>query len=273
MNRNRYLCTALVLLGLTALALNSSLAQAAATPEPEALAQTTTLWGLIKQGGWTMFPLGLLSIAMVALTVYGFLSVREDKMLHLELLPQLQDAVRRLDLNQASAICVGVPSLLTNVLNAGLMRTADGLVEVPNMEKAMEEAAVEETAAALKPINYLSIIAQIAPMLGLLGTVSGMIKAFQKIGLGGMGDPEALAADIGEAMITTATGLIIGIPAMFFYFYLKNRFSAHVSRLGRVLGSLTHQLQAGLSRDDARVIVPSGQAPSLTPTAAVEVQP
>jgi len=114
----------------------------------------------------------------------------------------------------------------------------------------MEEASVHEVTAGLKPINYLSIIAQIAPMLGLLGTVSGMIKAFQKIGMGGMGKPELLAADIGEAMVTTATGLIIGIPAMFFYFYLKTRFMSNVSEMSRLLGNLCHQLVSAARRQD-----------------------
>jgi biopolymer transport protein ExbB len=116
------------------------------------------------------------------------------------------------------------------------------------MEKAMEEASVQETAGGLKPINYLSIIAQIAPMLGLLGTVSGMIKAFQKIGLGGMGEPEKLAGDIGEAMVTTATGLVIGIPAMFFYFFLKSKYMSNVASLARVLGNLLSEFVASSRR-------------------------
>jgi biopolymer transport protein ExbB len=110
------------------------------------------------------------------------------------------------------------------------------------MESAMEEASVEETNAGLRVISYLSITAQIAPMVGLLGTVSGMIKAFGKIGKGAMGKPELLANDIGEALITTAAGLLIGIPAMFAYFYLKSRYTANVTRLGRIVGNLTHHL-------------------------------
>ena len=73
-------------------------------------------------------------------------------------------------------------------------------------KEAIEEASTEEVAAYMKPIDYLSIIGATAPMLGLLGTVSGMIKAFQTIGRSGMGKPEDLAANIGEALVTTATG-------------------------------------------------------------------
>lgn len=217
----------------------------ASTPAAE---QSTTLIGLIKQGGLLMWPLGLLSVAAIALSVYGFLIVRESKMLTPELVPPLQEAMDNLRLEEAINICQGTPSLLTNILNAGLQRINDGILDTASMEKAMEEASVEETAAGLKSISYLSIIAQISPMVGLLGTVSGMIKAFQKIGKGAMGKPEVLAADIGEALVTTATGLLIGIPAMFLYFYLKGRYTSNVSRLGRTVGNLSHHLVAASRR-------------------------
>ena len=79
-------------------------------------------------------------------------------------------------------------------------------------------------------------------MVGLLGTVSGMIKAFDKIGKGAMGKPEVLAGNIGEALITTAVGLLIGIPAMFLFFHIKGKYTANLTRLGRVLGNLSHHL-------------------------------
>ena len=72
-------------------------------------------------------------------------------------------------------------------------------------------------------------------MLGLLGTVSGMIKAFQTMATGGMGKPELLAGNIGEALITTATGLIIAIPAMISYFIFKNNFIKNMSTMGRLV--------------------------------------
>ena len=81
-------------------------------------------------------------------------------------------------------------------------------------------------------------------MFGLLGTVTGMIGAFNKIGLGGMGDPEKLASDIGEAMITTAAGLMVAIPAMFAYFGFKAQFTANLARINTVAGDLVHTLDA-----------------------------
>jgi len=205
-------------------------------------ANETSLWGIIKQGGITMFPLAALSIAGIGLIIYGFMIVGTDKMLKPELVPQLQDRLNELDYEGAQNLCITDPCIMTNILNAGLDRINDGVLDVASMEKAMEEASVQEVTVGMRPISYLSIIAQIAPMLGLFGTVLGMIKAFQKISLGGMGNAELLAGNIGEAMVTTATGLVVAIPTMLFYFYLKTRFTANVSQLSRILGNLTHHL-------------------------------
>lgn len=248
MERKRYLVlfVAFVLLaGAWSAYAQQATAEADAQPaaiEEKVVGSDITFLGLVKQGGPIMFPLGALSIAAIGLIIYGMIATQSKKMLTPELIPSLQEELMHLNLDQAKAITAGAPSLLTNTLQAGLERLNDGVLDVPSMEKAMEEASVHEVTAGLQPINYLSIIAQVAPMLGLLGTVSGMIKAFAKIGQGGMGNPELLAANIGEAMVTTAAGLIIGIPAMFFYFFLKSRYMSNVSEMSRVLGNLCHSL-------------------------------
>ncbi len=255
-------------------------AAAAAAPTAPAAAtgpkvQEVTLWGMWKTGGWAMYPIGALSIFGLALTVFGFLFLREPKMVQSALLPLLQNQVSNLDFRSASVTCSGTPGVFTNIVNAGLLRLSDGITDVQTIEKAMEEAAVEENTNGLRPISYLSIIASVAPMFGLLGTVSGMIKAFQKIGLGAMGDPEKLAGDIGEAMITTAFGLIVGIPFMFFYFYLKSRFQGNMARIARLAGNLTHHLAAIMDRLRTgelpvdRVTLPDLMAPIVSDAATL----
>ena len=102
--------------------------------------------------------------------------------------------------------------------------------------EAVEEMGNEQLVTFMKSINYLSIIGGTAPMLGLLGTVSGMIKSFSIISQGGMGDPSKLAGSIGEALVTTATGLVIAIPAMIAYFVFKNNFIKTMSSMGRLIG-------------------------------------
>ena len=137
------------------------------------------------------------------------------------------------------------PSLFTNGLLPGLRKINpdDPAASKPDMESAIAEAVSREESQIGFWINFLSLITGVAPMIGLLGTVSGMIGAFQKIGMGGMGKPELLAANIGEALITTATGLTIAIPAMFAYFIFRNSLSRIVrdaeGEYSAILDSLT----------------------------------
>ncbi|MGI6495552.1 MAG: MotA/TolQ/ExbB proton channel family protein [Kiritimatiellia bacterium] len=213
---------------------------------------TKTLLDYWKVGGPTMYPIALCSVVAIAFTIYCGIQYTEKKMIRPDLLPVLRDSLGKLDVPGTLSICNGNPSILTNLLAAGLNRIGEsGVVDVPAMEKAMEEASVEEVAAGMKPLNYISIASQIAPMLGLLGTVTGMIGAFNKIGMGKMGDPEALASNIGEAMITTAAGLMVAIPAMFAYFALKGVYIANVSRISRVLGDMLHHLAESTLRQEA----------------------
>lgn len=226
----------MVLAGLTA----SAFAQDAALTSENA-----TLWDLIKAGGITMFPLGLLSFAMVTFIVQNFFTLREKTLLHKEMLPELLEMMLSQKVREALIYCRQHPSMFTNTFAAGLERCMKGDVDFMKVHEAVEEASVEQMTVLMKPIDYLSIIGATSPMLGLLGTVMGMIKAFQTMGTQGMGKPEQLAGNIGEALITTATGLIIAIPAMAFFFYFKKRFDKTLATLGRNLSYLFDALETG----------------------------
>ncbi|HPF99482.1 MAG TPA: MotA/TolQ/ExbB proton channel family protein [Kiritimatiellia bacterium] len=210
---------------LTATGVVTVLAQeaAAAAPTPAA-AKKMTLWDLIKTGGWAMWPLGVCSIGVVGFAVLNFRQVSRSKMMPEAVLVRLRAAAKDHDLGTMLQVARGTQCLFTNALAAGLrkLNPDDPVGSKPAVEAAIAEAAVREESAAGFWINFLSLIMAISPMLGLLGTVSGMIGAFQKIAGGGMGKPELLAGNIGEALITTAAGLIIAIPAMFFYFLFRN---------------------------------------------------
>ena len=108
----------------------------------------------------------------------------------------------------------------------------------------LEAGSGKELAQPFVVINYLSIIASIAPMLGLLGTVSGMVKAFNSIATVGMGQPDLLAGNISEALITTASGMLVGIPTMFFFFFFKNQYGKLIADMTMYLddmyGDLVH---------------------------------
>lgn len=227
----------LVLLGVA----GSTFAQEAAALTSE----NATLWSLIKTGGITMIPLGILSFMMVTFIVQNFFSLREKTLLHTEMLPELLEMMLSKKVRDALIYCRKHPSMFTNTFAAGLERCMKGDVDFMKVHESVEEASIEQMTQLMKPIDYLSIIGATSPMLGLLGTVMGMIKAFQTMGTQGMGKPEVLAGNIGEALITTATGLIIAIPAMAFFFYFKKRFDKTLATLGRNLSYLFDALETG----------------------------
>lgn len=190
---------------------------------------------MLKQGGWAMWPLGMFSSAMLYFIIRNSMLLRPKNLLRSDLKEEIEAKLAGQDVAGAREICQNNPSLMTSVLDAGLERINEDDFESAHISEAIEEAGNEQMVTFMKPINYLSIIGGTAPMLGLLGTVSGMIKAFQTIAAGGMGKPELLAGNIGEALITTATGLIIAIPAMITYFIFKNNFIKNMSTMGRMV--------------------------------------
>ena len=241
------------LLFLSGLAALTAVAQDAAPGADVAAADATarqskTLGQMWAQGGWCMYPILLLSALSMGLAVYATIYNREEKTVQPELHAGLQEAIGQVNIAGAIGVCEANPGTMTNILGAGLRRLTEDHLDLATVEKAMEEAAVEENAASMRPISLVSVMASLAPMFGLLGTVDGMIKAFKKIGLGGMGDPEALADDIGQAMVTTWFGLVVGIPAMLLYFVLKSKYQGRMARVGRVLGDMTHHLALSLKR-------------------------
>jgi biopolymer transport protein ExbB len=260
-----------ILLGSALTAVLAVLARAqTAAPAAAAAGETgqwNTLWDYWKVGGICMWPIGACSVAAVGLIIYACLIFRREKMLQPHIVQPLREALGRLDLQQAATICNGSPGILANILGAGLRRVGeDGVIDVAAMEKAMEEASVEEVNEGMKPLIYLSVVSQVAPMFGLLGTVTGMIGAFNKIGMGAMGDPEKLAANIGEAMITTAFGLMVAIPAMLAYFGLKAHYTSNIARISRLLGDLLHHMAETLRRPDNQ---PAGGVAAIQPGVTV----
>lgn len=242
----RIVCMSLLMIAGGAFAQEAADAVAAVAPAAGALtAENATLWDLIKTGGVTMFPLGLLSFGMVTFIIQNYVTLREKTLLHTEMLPELLEMMLSKRVTEALIYCRKHPSMFTNTFSAGLERCMKGDVDFSKVHEAAEEASIEQMTMLQKPIDYLSIIGATSPMLGLLGTVMGMIKAFQTMGSQGMGDPAALAGNIGEALITTATGLIIAIPSMAFYFYFRKRFDKTLATLGRNLSYLFDALESG----------------------------
>jgi biopolymer transport protein ExbB len=214
--------------------------------EAESADQEKSLIDMYKAGGWAMYPLTLLSIGGFGLIVYNFMAVRPEPILNTEATVQIDEALGALDVEKARSICNENPSPVTNIIEAGMNRVDVDNYDPEQVKEAIEEASAEELAGPFVLINYLSVVGSLSPMVGLLGTVSGMVKAFNVIEAEGAGSAQALAGNISEALITTATGMIVGIPAMFFFFFFKNRYGKITSRIGRVVGDLQFTLNKAI---------------------------
>ncbi|GEM_PF-274509 len=180
-----------------------------------------TLWGILNAGGTVGLLILLLSLATVALAVEQALTLRKSVLIPDSLAAEVRDAMMARDGKRAVELCRKQPCLLAHVLLAGISEWEAGWSEV---EKAVEDALAEQSARLLRKVEYLSVIGNLAPMLGLLGTVVGMILAFRTVA---ETQGAARAADLAEAiylaLITTVEGLIVAIPALALYAYFRNR--------------------------------------------------
>lgn len=233
------------------------------TGQPVVETTETSFLDMIAAGGWAMYPLGFLSIAAFALTGYNFYALRKKEFFDIDTAETLRKTLGTLDLVNAKKICEENPNPLTRIVSHGLDSVRGGEIDLDLFRKRLDAGSVKELAQPFVVINYLSIIASIAPMLGLLGTVSGMVKAFNAIATVGMGQPDVLAGNISEALITTATGMIIGIPAMFFFFFFKNQYGKIVADMTMYLDDMYGEVAHG---GRAHANKPQVAAPSAQPT-------
>lgn len=199
-----------------------------------------------RAGGVTMYPLAFFAMLATTLIIYNFIAVRKKRFLNPDGVKKVEELVNNLQIKEAVDFCEKNPSPITNIIGCGLARADERGIDTDAVAAAMEEASVEEFAGPYVLINYLSVTASLAPMLGLYGTVSGMVKAFNTIAAEGAGSASKLADNIAEALITTATGMIVGIPAMFFFFFFKNRYGAIISSSSRIIGDLMFTMKTSL---------------------------
>jgi len=182
---------------------------------------------LMVQCGTIGWILWLMSIITVAIVVQYFIAIRRDNILPPAILEQVRELFDEKQYGEAIEMTATEPSFLSYVIHAGLSDASHGY---PAMERAMEESSEERTTKYLRQIEWLNLIGNISPMLGLLGTVWGMILAFQELAAsGGTADPADLADSIGIALVTTLLGLSIAIPALAVYAVMRNRVDALTS--------------------------------------------
>ncbi|HEX7062583.1 MAG TPA: MotA/TolQ/ExbB proton channel family protein [Woeseiaceae bacterium] len=175
---------------------------------------------IVKSGGWLMAPIILCGIITMGIILERFWTLRQKRVVPEDLTAKVWGWVKRDTLDQRQIQALHQSSPLGRILAAGLINR-DREREV--MKESIEDTGRHVVHELERYLDTLSTIAAISPLLGLLGTVFGMIRAFVAITAQGVGNPQVLAGGIAEALITTAAGLSVAIPAMIGYRYYRNR--------------------------------------------------
>jgi len=186
------------------------------------------MFEIVVAGGIVMVPIILCSILAVAITLERVWTLREQRVVPAELTDKVWQWVENRALSDKQIMALQQHSPLGSVLAAGLAtRNRDRSV----MVQAIEDAGRHVAHDLDRYLNVLGTIAGISPLLGLLGTVTGMIRTFKAITVAGIGNPTAMAGGIAEALITTAAGLLVAIPAFVAYRYLRSRVDSLVIQM------------------------------------------
>lgn len=228
---------------------------AAEAAEPLIATDLGSMYEILMNGGVLMIPIALCSILVIAYFVERLIGLRRGRVAPAKLARSLQESVSAGRIREAEESCEKSKTPLAAIALAGL-RMRDGGTRA-EMEKAMEDAGLREVTRLRKNVRPLATIASIAPLLGLLGTVLGMIEAFNVVAGGGIGKQELLASGIAKALVTTGAGLTVAIPALAFYHY----FSSRVQNLVLLMDDFCSRLLATLPTAPAVATAP-------TPTAA-----
>ncbi len=176
------------------------------------------------RGGILMIPLGICSVIAVAIVLERSFSLRVQRVIRLDILQRVKEHLSENQIGDAMTICRRHPSIMGRIILAAIMNHDRNQEE---LKIIVEDAGRQEVPTLDRYLGMLGTISAISPLLGLTGTVFGMIRTFAVISEKGIAHPSQLANGISEALITTASGLVIAIPALIFY----NYFTAKADRL------------------------------------------
>lgn len=191
------------------------------TQVAEPVQETLNILDLAVKGGWIMIVLAILSILGIYIFIERFMTLRKAMQKNPYLLDRINDNLRDNDPKSAMNYCERMNTPMSRILVKGVK---DSNLDLPSLRQVLENNAALEIAALEKGLPILSTIAAVAPMLGFLGTVTGMVQAFWQMSNAGNNiDVSLLSGGIYEAMVTTVGGLIVGIIAIFAYNYLVAR--------------------------------------------------
>jgi biopolymer transport protein ExbB len=219
------------------------------------------VWELISAGGWLMLPIVLSSVIAAAIVIERLWALRSSRVAPPALLGQVWQWVRDKQLDTARLKSVRGDSPLGEIMAAGLSNSKHGR-EI--MKESIQEAAGKVIHELERYLNTLGTIAAITPLLGLLGTVIGMIDVFSAIMIQGTGNTGVLAGGISKALITTAAGLTVAIPALFFHRFFVRRVDELVVAMEQEATKLVEVMQG-----DREVEAPVTAAAAKEPVSQV----
>ena len=194
-----------------------------------------------------MYVLAIASVCMCWFTVEGFVMLRVAKLAPPALIARIREAFKAGNYQEAWNICKANPCFLSNVLRNGLERIGRSKDAV---EFIVEETAAREANDLKTNTTFLSVIGVVSPMIGLTGTVWGMIGAFQALGENGISNPSLLAGKISEVLVATLSGLIVAVPAFIFFYVLRAQAQSAIlhaeSQVHRLLDDIPYEQLAGV---------------------------
>ncbi len=209
--------------------------------------EITKVFELVKAGGWLMLPIIASSVIAMAIVIERLWMLRRGRVVPGDLVAQVWKAYRQRQLSNSYIANIRDGSPLGRIIAAGLINRN---YSRDVMKEAIEEIGHQVVHELERYLNTLGTIASITPLLGLLGTVIGMIKVFSAITVAGVGNPTVLAGGISEALITTAAGLSVAIPSLMFHRYLSGRVRLLVVKMEEEALKIIEVMQ-GERADDA----------------------
>jgi len=181
---------------------------------------------IIEGGLFIMIPLVALLLIGLTYAVERFVALTKAKINTAEFLTKIRAALKNKNVKEAVQVCETFKGPIASILKTGLMKFGDPKEEI---EKTMENAAMHEIARLERGLPVLSSISNLAPILGFLGTVTGMINSFDA--LSQLNDPGAVAEGISQALITTASGLIVAVPTLLAYSYFTTKVNSFIREI------------------------------------------
>jgi biopolymer transport protein ExbB len=206
--------------------------------EPTPVAQWKIL-SMIEKGGLMMYPILFCSVLILGISIERAYNLRRRNIIDTDFLKNVRNHWNWRDIQLGLQLCNSHDNSLARILKSGLLRFGGKLDEI---ERAIEGAGQHEASLMNSNLRVLGAVANITPMMGLLGTVFGMIKAFDVISQSGSGNPGLVASGISEALITTAAGMIVGIPALAMYHFFRGKIDRYVFEMEEISFQLVEEL-------------------------------